>query len=384
MTYPNVQLLIDGQWCDAASKKTLPVMNPATGETIGTVAHAEKTDLDRALEAAAKGFQAWRKVGSLDRYKVMRKAADLLRERADRVATLMTMEQGKPLAEAKIEVMMGADTIDWFAEEGRRAYGRVVPARAPGIYQLVIKEAVGPVAAFTPWNFPINQIVRKLSAAEAHNDGLQSINCTIEKFHKFTSINSDCDGVWVQKKPPYTAAASQSADGPELLAVPPFQHSQRKNFAPCFTQSAVYFPCKFFGFPVRGRGIMFCDPLAQHRSGNDCPVDFFLILEIIRKCPFVRVSHRSRSFLYGRFILRKNLPPTAQCRRGQRVRPPLSRAAFSGAGTTGSCPHQNSSSCRRRKGIYSGGDGTPRTCKIHLPPSIVAISSCDINSFPNF
>ena len=99
-------------------------------------------------------------------------------------------------------------------------------------------------------------------SAEAHNDGLQSINCTIEKFHKYTSINSDCDGVWVQKKPPFTAAASQSADGPELLAVPPFQHSQRKNFAPCFTQSAVYFPCKFFGFPVRGRGIMFRDPLA--------------------------------------------------------------------------------------------------------------------------
>ena len=194
-------------------------------------------------------------------------------------------------------------------------------------------------------------------AAEAHNNGLQSINCTIEKFHKFTSINSDCDGVWVKKKPPFTAAASQSADGPELLAVPPFQHSQRKNFAPCFTQSAVYFPCKFFGFPVCGRGIMFRDPLAQHRSGNDCPVDFFLILEIIRKCPFVRVSHRSRSFLYGRFILRQNLHPTAQCRRGQRVRPLLPRAAFSGAGTTGSCPHQRCSFCQRPRGIYSGGGG---------------------------
>lgn len=86
-------------------------------------------------------------------------------------------------------------------------------------------------------------------STEAHNDGLQSINCTIEKFHKFTSINSDCDGVWVQKKPPFTAAASQSADGPELLAVPPFQHSQRKNFAPCFTQSAVYFPLQVLRLP---------------------------------------------------------------------------------------------------------------------------------------
>ncbi|MFY9317267.1 MAG: NAD-dependent succinate-semialdehyde dehydrogenase [Burkholderiales bacterium] len=165
MAYPKVQLLIDGQWCDAASGKTLPVLNPATGETIGTVAHAEKADLDRALDAAKKGFEVWRKTGAFARYQMMRKAADFLRARADSIAPLMTMEQGKPLAEAKMEVLAGADVIDWFAEEGRRAYGRIIPARAPGIYQLAIKEPVGPVAAFTPWNFPINQIVRKLSAA---------------------------------------------------------------------------------------------------------------------------------------------------------------------------------------------------------------------------
>jgi len=163
--YPKVQLLIDGKWGEAASGKTLPVVNPATGETIGTVAHAEQADLDRALEAAGKGFQVWRKTGTFARYQMMRKAAELLRSRADAIAPLMTMEQGKPLAEAKMEVLAGADVIDWFAEEGRRAYGRIIPARAPGIYQLAIKEPVGPVAAFTPWNFPINQIVRKLSAA---------------------------------------------------------------------------------------------------------------------------------------------------------------------------------------------------------------------------
>ncbi|MFZ9505354.1 MAG: NAD-dependent succinate-semialdehyde dehydrogenase [Burkholderiaceae bacterium] len=165
--YPNVQLLIDGQWCDAAAGQSLPVVNPATGETIGTVARAERADLDRALEAAARGFQTWRKTGAFDRYKLMRKAADLFRERAATIATLMTMEQGKPLGEAKAEVLAGADIIDWFAEEGRRAYGRVIPARAQGIYQLVLREPVGPVAAFTPWNFPINQVVRKLSAAVA-------------------------------------------------------------------------------------------------------------------------------------------------------------------------------------------------------------------------
>ena len=165
--YPNTQLFIDGAWCPAASGRTLPVMNPATGKQIGTLAHAEKADLDRALEAADKGFKAWRKVSAFERSKIMRKAANLMRERVETIAPLMTQEQGKTLAEAKMEILGGADTIDWFAEEARRAYGRVIPARAEGVYQLVIKEPVGPVAAFTPWNFPINQIVRKLSAALA-------------------------------------------------------------------------------------------------------------------------------------------------------------------------------------------------------------------------
>jgi len=167
ITYPNTLLFIDGAWCAAASGRTLPVMNPATGKQIGTLAHAEKADLDRALEAASKGFATWRKISAFERYKIMRKAANLMRERLDLVATLMTMEQGKTVAEAKAEILNGCDTIDWFAEEARRAYGRVIPARAEGVYQLVIKEPVGPVAAFTPWNFPINQIVRKLSAALA-------------------------------------------------------------------------------------------------------------------------------------------------------------------------------------------------------------------------
>jgi succinate-semialdehyde dehydrogenase/glutarate-semialdehyde dehydrogenase len=165
--YPDTQLYINGTWRGARSGRTLPVLNPANEEVIGQVAHAGKDDLDEALDAAAKGFAAWKKVSAYDRSKLMRKAADILRSRADEVARLMTMEQGKPLPEAKMEVMAAADIIDWFAEESRRAYGRVVPARAEGIYQLVVKEPVGPVAAFTPWNFPINQVVRKLSAAIA-------------------------------------------------------------------------------------------------------------------------------------------------------------------------------------------------------------------------
>jgi succinate-semialdehyde dehydrogenase / glutarate-semialdehyde dehydrogenase len=165
--YRDVSLFIDGAWTPATGNRSLPVVNPATGETIGRVAHADRSDLDHALEAADKGFREWRKVSAFDRSKVMRKAANILRERVEEIAPLLTMEQGKPLAEAKGEVMAGADVIDWFAEEARRTYGRVIPARGEGVYQLVVKEPVGPVAAFSPWNFPINQVVRKLSCALA-------------------------------------------------------------------------------------------------------------------------------------------------------------------------------------------------------------------------
>jgi succinate-semialdehyde dehydrogenase / glutarate-semialdehyde dehydrogenase len=165
--YSDIQLLIDGAWRPAVSGKTLAVLNPATGEEIGKVAHAEKADLDLALAAAERGFAAWRKVSAFDRYKILRKAADILRANAEKIGAVMTMEQGKPILEAKMETLAGADVIDWFAEEARRAYGRTIPARADGVYQLEIKEPVGPVAAFTPWNFPINQAVRKCSAALA-------------------------------------------------------------------------------------------------------------------------------------------------------------------------------------------------------------------------
>ncbi len=167
MNYPNTELLIDGQWRPAASGKTIPVLNPATGQQIGTVAHAERHDLDAALAAVDKGFGIWKATSAFDRSKLMRRAAELLRERADDIAAVMTAEQGKPLAQAKMETLGAADTIDWFAEEARRTYGQIIPARTAGVLQMTLKLPVGPVAAFTPWNFPINQVVRKLCAALA-------------------------------------------------------------------------------------------------------------------------------------------------------------------------------------------------------------------------
>ncbi|HYD56940.1 MAG TPA: NAD-dependent succinate-semialdehyde dehydrogenase [Burkholderiales bacterium] len=168
MGYVDTQLFINGKWQQPAEGKTLPVLNPATGKEIGRVAHASRPDLDKALEAAQKGFEVWRDMVPAERSKIMRKAAALVRERAAEIAPLLTQEQGKPLAEAKVETLAAADIIEWFAEEGFRVYGRIVASRmSVTIRQMVIKDPVGPVAAFTPWNFPINQVVRKVGAGLA-------------------------------------------------------------------------------------------------------------------------------------------------------------------------------------------------------------------------
>ena len=166
--YPDTHLFLNGEWKEATAKETLEIINPATEEVIGKVSHARKEDLDIALNAAENAFNSWKNVSAYERSKILRKAADIVRSKADQIATLMTMEQGKPLIEAKMETMGAADSIDWYAEEGRRAYGRIIPSRAPqGVYQFVFKEPVGVVAAFTPWNFPLNQVVKKVAAAFA-------------------------------------------------------------------------------------------------------------------------------------------------------------------------------------------------------------------------
>ncbi|QDY71324.1 NAD-dependent succinate-semialdehyde dehydrogenase [Qingshengfaniella alkalisoli] len=166
-SYPSTKLFIAGVWRDATRGRTIDVINPATEEVIGTVAHAGIDDLDEALEAARSGFDIWRRTPAFERYQIMRRAAGLMRERAEAIGPLLTMEQGKPLDQAIGEAAAAADMIDWFAEEGRRVTSKIIPARAAGITQVAVKKPVGPVAAFTPWNFPINQVVRKLSGALA-------------------------------------------------------------------------------------------------------------------------------------------------------------------------------------------------------------------------
>ena len=165
--YDDLALFIDGEWLSAAGCETQKVVNPATGNEIGRLPHATRDDLDRALAAAKRGFETWRKVSAYDRARILHRAADLIRERTEHIAMQMTLEQGKPLAESRAEVAVAADHFDWQAEEGRRAYGRVIPGRAEGQRFTALREPIGPVAAFTPWNFPANMPGRKISTALA-------------------------------------------------------------------------------------------------------------------------------------------------------------------------------------------------------------------------
>lgn len=160
-------LLIDGTWQAPSGSRTVEVKNPATGQVIAQLPVCERADLDAALAAAARGFEVWRGMTAMERYRILQRAAAIVRERAEVIAGHMVREQGKPLAEARGETNAAPEHIEWHAEEARRIYGRVIPSRVPGARQMVVKEPAGPVAAFSPWNFPINQLVRKVSAALA-------------------------------------------------------------------------------------------------------------------------------------------------------------------------------------------------------------------------
>jgi succinate-semialdehyde dehydrogenase / glutarate-semialdehyde dehydrogenase len=163
--YAELGLFIGGEWLSAEGRETSPVINPATEEVIGQLPHASRADLDRSLAEAEKGFKLWRAVFPDARGKILKRAAELMRERAAEIARIATTESGKSIHETRIEVQMSANIFEWFAEEGRRAYGRVLPQRAPGTRLSIVKEPVGPVAAFAPWNFPIGNPARKIGAA---------------------------------------------------------------------------------------------------------------------------------------------------------------------------------------------------------------------------
>ena len=163
--YEQLSLYIDGRFIDDGERRFQDVTNPATGAVIGSLPHATRAELDQALQAAQRAFEGWRKTSPLERSKILRRVAELVRERADAIARNITLDMGKPLAEAKLEVLTCAEHAEWHAEEGRRIYCRVIPARAPHVRQIVVREPVGVCVAFTPWNFPFNQALRKMVAA---------------------------------------------------------------------------------------------------------------------------------------------------------------------------------------------------------------------------
>lgn len=165
--YPEPRLLIDGHWLHGSGRNTESVLDPATEEVVAELPHATAADLDLALAAAAAAFETWKSLAPDRRGRILRDAASLLRERREPIARVATIESGKPLAQTRIEVGMSADIFDWYAEEGRRAYGRLLPRRASGTRMTVVKDPVGPVAAFAPWNFPLGNPARKLGAALA-------------------------------------------------------------------------------------------------------------------------------------------------------------------------------------------------------------------------
>jgi succinate-semialdehyde dehydrogenase / glutarate-semialdehyde dehydrogenase len=162
-----LNLYVAGEWRGAAGRQVEPVFNPATAGIIGELPHATADDIDAALESAASAFPKWRDTSPPQRAAILKRAALLMRERQERAAQLMTLEQGKPLSESNLELIAAADILEWTANEGLRAYGRVIPARQPGTRQLTLKEPVGVVAAFSPWNFPAATPMRKIAASLA-------------------------------------------------------------------------------------------------------------------------------------------------------------------------------------------------------------------------
>lgn len=165
--YPKTELHIGGRWRQASSGETLPVLNPATEETIGAIPVASAADLDEALDSAAAGFRTWRAMAAVERAQLLHRVAAILRERAEPLARILALELGAPLAAARMEVMIAADVFDWSAGEARRIYGRVIPSRFPGARQLVLREPVGVVFAASPWNMPAIFPARKIAEALA-------------------------------------------------------------------------------------------------------------------------------------------------------------------------------------------------------------------------
>ncbi|MEM7236271.1 MAG: NAD-dependent succinate-semialdehyde dehydrogenase [Pseudomonadota bacterium] len=166
MSYPAVEMLINGEW-QSGGGGAEDIINPATEEVLGEAPHASTAQLDAALDAVNEGFKVWKKTTPIERQKIMNQAADSLTAQADEIAVNLTREMGKPVFESKLELGFAIDVLRWYGEEGKRAYGRLIPPRIPGARQMMVKEPVGPCSAFVAWNFPAVNVMRKVAGSLA-------------------------------------------------------------------------------------------------------------------------------------------------------------------------------------------------------------------------
>ena len=167
MSYPELKMLIDGEWTVGTSGKSEPVICPADGSEIGQVPHASPADLDRALDSSLAGFNQWRVMTPISRQAILEKAARILEDRFETNSANLTREMGKPLAESRIEMQVAIDLLRWYGEEGKRVYGRIIPSRFPNMQHEARKVPVGPTLAFVAWNFPATNVMRKVAGALA-------------------------------------------------------------------------------------------------------------------------------------------------------------------------------------------------------------------------
>lgn len=203
--YPTLALYINGEFIEAQQRKTEPVINPATQETLGHLPHASQADLDFALESAQTAFESWRHSSPMERSEILRKVAQLCRDNAQEIGRNITLDQGKPLTESVAEVINCSEHAEWHAEECRRIYGRIIPPRNPAVRQMVVREPIGVCAAFTPWNFPFNQAIRKITAAigagctiiiKGPEDAPSAVLAIAEMFHKAGLPKGVLNVVW--------------------------------------------------------------------------------------------------------------------------------------------------------------------------------------------
>ena len=167
MSYPQLQMLIAGEWTNGTSGVTENVICPADGTVLGELPHASKEDLDDALNSSLEGFNKWRSETPLNRQSILEKTAKILEREFDKNSENLTREMGKPLVEAKIEMQVAIDLLRWYGEEGKRVYGRIIPSRIPNMEHEARKVPVGPVLAFVAWNFPATNVMRKVAGALA-------------------------------------------------------------------------------------------------------------------------------------------------------------------------------------------------------------------------